>query len=284
MTYVNLKDCFVEVIQELITPPAGLRFRMLPSFNTLLGGLREREFTILCGGTGTGKTTLLANLSTDFLLQQVPHFIASVETGHKDFVKRILSVLAEDNLNTGHPIAEEKILSVFNQYENFIKTSQAYLSLYDNRIDVQTLLGEIKAMIDNHGIKFAILDNINFFLDVVCAKDSVIEMDRVIHEFIMFCKQNPIHIIMVMHPRKPDAGNRVRNEYDIKGSSTAVQEAHNILLLNRPSDEMIDAGFATKYDREITLAKSRVYGMSVGQKYMLIGKRGVKYTDGKVYG
>jgi len=283
MSFVNLKDCFTEVIEELINPVEGIKLRMLPSFNTLMGGLREKEFTILCGGTGTGKTTLLANVSTDLLLQQIPHFIASVETGHKDFIKRVLSVLAEENLNIGVPVAQEKIIKVFNQYEKFIKTSQAYLSLYDNRVDVSVLLREIKTHIETRGIKIAILDNINFFLDVVCAKDSVVEMDRVIHDFIMFCKQNPIHIIMVMHPRKPEAGNRVRNEYDIKGSSTAVQEAHNIILLNRPSDEMIDMGLASKYDRELILAKSRVFGMSVGRKYMLIGKNGVKFTEGKIY-
>lgn len=280
--YVNLKDCFMEVIEELTNPPVGISLRGLRSLNTLMGGIREKEFTILCGATGTGKTTLLSNISTDLLLQGIPHYVASVETGYKDFVKRILSILAEENMNMGNKVAEEKIYRVFDKYKEYIKESQAYFSLYENRIPVETLLGELKYMITHHGIKIAMLDNLNFFLEITCASDSIVEMDRVIHEFILFCKQNPIHIIMVMHPKKTENG-RVESEFDIKGSSTAVQEAHNVLLFNRPTKQSIEANLATKYDREIMLAKSRTWGHEVGKRFLLIGKHGIKYEDGKVY-
>jgi hypothetical protein len=217
------------------------------------------------------------------MLQGIPHFVASVETGHSDYVKRIFSVMAGENLNLGQKVPIEKVQRTFEANADVIKSGCAFLSLYDNRISVDQLLLEIKANIEENKVRVVILDNMNFFTEVVCATDANIESDRVVHEFIMFCKRNPVHIIMVMHPRKTQDG-RVESEFDIKGSSTSVQEAHNVLLLNRASETAFKEGIATdKSDREIKLAKSRKYGISVGKRYVLKCTDGVKYQDGPVY-
>lgn len=282
-TTVALKDVFPSVIEELLNPPEGVMFTKLKSMNLLFGGLRPREFTILCGATGVGKTQFLSNLSYDLMLQRIPHFVASVETGYSDYVKRIFSVMAGENLNLGKKIPMEKIHRTFESNAEVIKFGSAFLSLYDNRISVDRLLLEIKANIEINKTQIVILDNMNFFTEVVCATDANVESDRVVHEFIMFCKRNPVHIIMVMHPRKTLDG-RVESEFDIKGSSTSVQEAHNVLLLNRISKEAIDSGISlNKTDREIKLAKSRKYGISVGKRYILNCTDGVKYSDGGFY-
>jgi len=67
-----------------------------------------------------------------------------------------------------------------------------------------------------------------------------------------------------MHPKKTDHG-RVESEFDIKGSSTAVQEAHNVWLFNRPSKAVIEEDPEKfKQFREIKIAKCRRYGRFVG--------------------
>ena len=140
-------------------------------------------------------------------------------------------------------------------------------------------MADIAASVKLHGSKIAIIDNLNFFLEVTSQQNAVIEMDRVIHELIIFCKQVPIHVIMVMHPKKTDGG-RVESEFDIKGSSTAVQEAHNVLLWNRPHPDLIKMGRASEGDRELKLAKMRRRGRYVHRRLIIKAKNGVQYYEG----
>jgi len=229
----SIGSLYSEAIKELTTPPEAVRLPRSPLLDDMLGGLRPHEFSILCGSTGAGKTTLLANLAVEFMMQGTEQYIASVETGHVDFIKRMISAHAQKDWNTGDPIPEKIISNYSEQFMKLFMNQKSILALYDNRIGVEILMKEIEYAYENFGTKVCMLDNLNFFLDVKSSKDQIVEMDRVTHEFIMFCKRMPIHMIMVMHPKKTESG-RVLNEFDIKGSSTAVQEAHNVLLFNRP--------------------------------------------------
>ena len=88
-----------------------------------------------------------------------------------------------------------------------------------------------------------------------------------------------MHVIMVMHPKKTEGG-RIVSEFDIKGSSTAVQEAHNVFLFNKA--RATKDGLVTKLDREITLNKMRRRGSHVG-KTLIFGSVGTRYEEKGYY-
>lgn len=276
-----VQNLYADACQDLLLPVPSVKLNSFQKLNTMTGGFRPNEFSILCGATGTGKTTLCANLSKDLIAQNVPHFVASVETGHLDFVKRVMSAMIESDWNTGDPIPLESVKQFHVKYGTHFQSESLQLSLYDNRISVETLMADIAWMVKQHGIKLAIIDNLNFFLDVRRAEDHIVEMDRVVHDLIMFCKRVPVHVIMVMHPRKNDHG-RVESEFDIKGSSTAVQEAHNIFLFNRPHPDLIKAKVAEPGDREILIGKMRRKGKFVRRRLMLKSLNGVTYREGEI--
>jgi replicative DNA helicase len=272
---------YYEAQSEMIAPVPATHFKLFPNLDRMTGGLRPKEFTILCGATGTGKTTLCANLSRDLLLSQVPQFVASVETGHTDYVRRMISAIAGYDWNTGDPVPMD-MLRVFNdQNLEHFKSDTAWLSLYDNRTTVEALMADIAYMVRMNGTKVVLIDNLNFFLEVTSAANAVVEMDRVIHELIIFCKQVPVHVIMVMHPKKTEHG-RVESEFDIKGSSTAVQEAHNVLLWNRVHPDLVKAGVATEGDRELMIAKMRRKGKFVRRRLIFRAKNAVQYHEGDI--
>lgn len=277
-----MMDLYFDAQSELLIPFPSIKLNAFSKLGYMTGGLRPYEFSILCGSTGVGKTTLCANLSCDLAHSQVPQFILSVETGANDYAKRMMSYFANEDWNDGEKVSTEK-LKIFNgAHQQLFKNSRCYLSLYDDRTTVETLMANIAFMHQNHGAKVVIVDNMNFFLEVTSANNAVIEMDRVIHELIIFCKKFPIHLIMVMHPRK-NLENRVESEFDVKGSSTAIQEAHNVFLFNRPSQWLIENGHATSNDREITIAKMRRKGKFVRKKLVLKSENGVRYTEGDVF-
>lgn len=274
----HVKELFTQALEEIVKPAPSVKIPEWNSFTKATRGFRPREYSIFCGGTGIGKTTWIANLSASLLLQQVPQFVASVETGYTDFIKRVISVLIKQDVNTGDPVDLSKLAPQISAITGLIKNSNLFLSLYENRFSVETLMEEIEYHVLHYGVKIAIIDNLNFFMEVTSAKDSIVEMDRVIHELIIFCKRVDVHIVMVQHPKKTDDG-RVESEFDVKGSSTCVQEAHNVFLYNRCKRSDVEAGTFKSTDRELTIAKMRRGGRYVGDKIYFDGESGVVLNE-----
>jgi len=75
-------------------------------------------------------------------------------------------------------------------------------ALYEDRLPVEQLKADIIHMVKERGCKVAMIDNLNFFMEVTNARDSVAEMDRVIHELIIMCKQIDVHVIMGYAPEE----------------------------------------------------------------------------------
>lgn len=273
-----LREYILDAYQRLLKPTPSVRFKSFPILDKCLGGLRPREYTILCGSTGSGKTSLLAALSVDLVMNGVPVYVASVETGPVDFINRMMSCLVKENWNLGDELPLWKIEDFQQRFPNF-ENVPLYLSRYEDRVSNRKLLGDIENAVQQHGVKIAILDNLNFFMEVTKSADTILEMDRVVHDAIIFCKQIDVHLIVVMHPRKTE-NSRVENEFDIKGSSTACQEAHNILLWNRPPKPIVEQD-PIKYRnfREIKIAKCRRIGRYVGQIVTFYSDDGVSFIE-----
>jgi replicative DNA helicase len=240
-------------------------------FQEYTGGFRPREFSILCGSTGTGKTQFLANISAELLTTNTKHFVASVETGATDFVRRVVSVLLNEDINDGEKIDKKRLDDIGERARMFTYANTLYLSTIDNRMPIEFLIESLIYASQELGCKVALLDNLNFFLEVTRSSDQVIEMDRAIHELIILCKKIDMHVVMVMHPKKTD-NSRVESEFDIKGSSTAVQEAHNVFLFNRPKETDLETKGYMPWYREVKIAKLRKKGRYVGKTIMFSGK------------
>jgi hypothetical protein len=176
------------------------------------------------------------------------------------------------------PVALEKIKAFALKSGDLFEKNYSQLSLYENRFKIETLMADIQWHVDNNGIQVCLIDNINFFMEVTSAQNSIIAMDSAIHALIIFCKRVNVHLVMVMHPKKTENG-RVESEFDIKGSSTAVQEAHNIFILNRAGKDLITGGDAVDGDRELKIAKMRRIGRAVGSRIIYGCTAGVSYYE-----
>jgi len=263
--YKDIKDLIVESSEFIINPPKGTPLPWWESFNKYLNGLRPNELTLLCAPTGAGKTQLLANISCQLCIQEVSHFVAPVETGDIDFAVRIISVLSRKDYNSGTSVPMDDLQeSITSKVAPVLRKAKIKIATYDNRVNIEDLTSMIAHQHSNYGTKVFLLDNLNFFLDVVRSEDQNIEMDRAVHELVMLVKKIPIHIILIVHPKKTKDG-RVESEFDIKGSSTAVQEAHNVILFNRPKESDVISKTRHTTDRELVFKKIRKRGMYVNK-------------------
>lgn len=273
---MNLGSVYAKAVEELMTPYPSTAISEWNFFNKMVGGFRAREYSILCGPTGSGKTALLAAWSAQLLKQGVRQFVCSVENGPTDYMKRVMSILHGRDLNTGDPVSPEYMADVANKQLELVTRdiNCIQFSLHEDRFSVEQLMSDIRYMVKEKGVKIVFIDNLNFFMKPTRSSDMILEMDRVTHELIILCKSIDVHIVMVMHPKKTDGG-RIESEFDIKGSSTAVQEAHNVFLFNR-----IDVKTFERFDwldsrsRELKISKLRRRGMYAGKKIYLEFKEG----------
>lgn len=279
------KDFNQSVMEDLEAAPktATAPKTEAPRFNKLVDGFRPHEFSILCGSTGSGKTTLVANWALELIQNDHEVFVAPVEIGAQQFAKRVMSIIARDDAYMGPYYSTEKA-EEFKQHFLNINTHNLFVSSYENRTPRQALLDDIAYMVEEFGVKVVFIDNINFILDITKSSEAIVEMDQTIHDLVIMVKRLPVHIVMVMHPKKTENG-MVQSEFDIKGSSTAVQEAHNVFLFNRAPEggDVIDSqGRRFKWgphDRIIHLAKLRTRGKFVGSKIGYRDAGGGKYNE-----
>jgi twinkle protein len=257
-------EVFFPMSETVLNPPLGVPTPWYPSFHKLLGGFRPHEFTILSAPTGAGKTELLANLSTQFLEQGVSHFVAPVETGDIDFAGRVTGCFGRTNLLTGEAVNINVLNRIGQRMADSIDMKKLLIADYQDRVPVDDMVNLIEWHVEANGIKVALLDNLNFFLKVTRASDTLIEMDEAVHKFIMAVKKLPVHVLLIMHPRKTEGG-RIESEFDIKGSSTSVQEAANVILFNKPKIADINSGMRQRNERELFFAKIRKRGWNAGK-------------------
>lgn len=273
----NTLNILNTAVDEIMDPPKGTELNGWKTFNLFTGGLRPKEFSIFCGPTGAGKTLFLANLSAKLIEQNQKIFFAPIETGEIDLAKRILSVYAKTDFTFGDRISgdsKEKAAldNALRDYQEKI-VRNLVVTTYDGRVDVDELIDVLRFANDVHKANIAILDNLNFFLKPSRGGDQTLEMDETIHKFVQFVKKTPMHVILVMHPKKTEHG-KIISEFDIKGSSTAVQEATNVLLMNRLTDEEQSYLGYSDFDREFVFKKIRKRGKFVNKKFYMGNKDG----------
>jgi twinkle protein len=132
---VDFSDLREEVYNEILHPDQtrGLQSTDLPRINEILKGHRPGELTILTGPTGSGKTTVISQLSLDYCKSGLPTLWGSFEIQNKRLIKKMMYQFAGKDISKNpkefHAIAEK-----FEQVE-FYFIIYIYIYTYKGSFD-----------------------------------------------------------------------------------------------------------------------------------------------------
>ena len=163
-SYTSMNEVFRNSLSELSQKVKTMDVGTWSKFNFFTGGLREKEFTVLCGPTGSGKTTLLANFAVQLVMGMNPIFVASVETGQNDFMRKMISIVTGKDTASGKAFEEEELKLIEQTCGKTFKIRNSVFSNYDSRVSHLKLLCDLYHAHTEHGVKVALIDNLNFLM------------------------------------------------------------------------------------------------------------------------
>lgn len=207
--------------------------KTLPQLSSYLNGLREHEFTILTGPSGAGKTTLLSQISLDYSLQGLSTLWCSFEIKNSRLALTMIEQLTQKSfLSESESDYSDSMIMEASRTLNGIP-----LYFYDcsgSNFDIEEFLFSLQRAVKEDGIKHIIVDNLQFMLSNSWrgSFDKFDAFEKTITALRAFCNSCPVHLTLVVHPRKED-DNMPLGLASISGTAKATQEADNVIILQR---------------------------------------------------
>ena len=220
------------------------------SLDKIIGGIRPKEYTIVSGLTGNGKSTFSFALTANLLQQEVPCLIISPEMQEQDMITTIASSMLQKKIATG-----EEVDNFIDTYKDKLYVANVFGQwTSDKQSSILKYVFEIIDHAHRHkGVKFVVIDHLHLFLDSAAASEK-----EAIDAFSRRCVQSAIsdniHIWLVVQPRKLAHDQRKSTSRDLKGSSNLETDPANIICVHRNLDDN-DSNLV-----EISVQKNRKYG------------------------
>lgn len=260
----NAEKLSLDEVVQIQSLPDGYSCERSPGISTgwrdlddIIGGIRPGEVTVISADTGAGKTTFSINLLCNLLKEDKSGcWINSWEMDYNIIVRKIACVVLQRNLRTAAFTQFEK-----DSFKKWMLKNNILLNPKKSRADVQSLHKQLEFAVRVHGIKYVLLDHLDYISSASKAREGhekVSEAVIAIHEMAM---EFNVHIFLIAHPKQGDSSKESQegkiSMNSLKGSASIKQYADNIFLLQN----MSQANEALRdYRLKITICKNRFYG------------------------
>lgn len=230
----------------------------LLQFDRMFGGFGLYQSTIICSPSGVGKTTVVCNMMKGFMSVNEKVAIWSGELSNPKLKTWLYAAIAGERALDGvdNPYRPgEKLFSVKPEYEERIdKAVDGKLYVYDgNQNNGFKMLEHFKMLNKRHGVKYFFIDNLSI-LDMSVKGVGKYEGEEDFSKALAsFTRNNPVHVFIIMHPIKSNLSSEIDyikkdgtvkrperyDQYSVKGSSSIVNLAHNIMFLQKATEHHI---------------------------------------------
>lgn len=200
----------------------------LQSLDSLIGGLRDGEITVMTGHSGSGKTTLALNMFRTRWLAGERCLLCPFEGGPSMQIERLL------RCNFGGDPKKQGQQAVLES----LSTMRDGVLVMDHSGNVQNdaFITTLEYCILRLGVSFIMADHLHFM--VKRGKDRWETQDDLVFRCQMAIQRTHAHMLLLAHPGKVGQGKN-RDDVlvqlgDLAGHSAIFQDVANVLSVYRP--------------------------------------------------
>lgn len=218
-----------------------------PSLDECLNGIAGGTFSIFCGYTGHGKTTVLEAFANKTVGDNFK--VLTIDGEHRQ-AQKVNNVYLKVLSNYQTPEYIKKI-KVHKKYKNFPTEKgqrlckawakgKNYLYSYgdiapEKRLNNEQMFRLVEKAVKYDGIHMIILDNIMSLNNEMIEGNQFEKQEMFVKRCHSLCKKHNVAVVMCAHMKKPSK-DIPTNEYSIFGSSTIPNYADNIIFIKKASD------------------------------------------------
>lgn len=228
----------------------------ISQFDRILGGIRLGENTIIVSPSGVGKSTILCNMVKGILSYGEKCAVYSGELTNPTLKAWIYSVIGGKKAVDfkDHPYRKGEFITFIKpSYEEQIdKTVRGKLYVYDGgKSDGYLMLKHFSQLNKRFGVKFFFIDNLSILSTAVKGMGQYEGEEHFSRALAEFCRSHKAHVFLFAHPTKQTLNSDAEfinnktgkikpiqryDQYNIRGSASFANLAHNIMFLMRAKD------------------------------------------------
>lgn len=197
--------------------------------DSLIGGWRPGEVTILTSGTGVGKSTFARQLTYELAKEGVKSFFIPLEQSASQTTLLFSSLcLSQDMVTTAHNINKDTLSTTLD-------TVLESTTIYEHfgNLSIKKLLGSIEYAVRSEGAEFIVLDHLNAAIG--SCDDERKALDSCMSELKSLSLGLNVHILVIAHQSRDtsDRDDTKPTISRIRGSAGVAQYADCALGLFR---------------------------------------------------
>lgn len=225
-----------ELIAEALKPPPPSTPLPWKGLDTMLKGMRPREITTWCGGPGTGKSSLVAEIARMLLNQGAKVGIITLEEAASQAALRQVSLAMDLRLHD-----PEVRASVPNADLQAVADKALEGAWFNNTgygsVDQESLMAMIRYLVVGLGCRWIILDHVSMMVSGSATDQERARLDELMTAFGTQVAELGYALNIVAHLRKAHGtpfteGGKITQE-DIRSSAGIAQFSHNIVAAER---------------------------------------------------
>lgn len=248
-----------EIIYFRDLPPSFFYFRDYgvstgwQDLDDLLGGIRTKEVTVISADTGAGKTTFAINLLCNLIKKDPAGFwINSWEMDYEVVVRKVAGNILGSLFKVAAFTETQR-----KEFEKWMQNNNAMINPKRSKADILTLRKQIEIASKIYGVKYILLDHLDYISSTFKDKESHEKIKEAIEGIHNIAMEFNVHILLIAHPKQIEDGSGKIHMGHLKGSAAIKQYADNIILLQNMAQENL----AIKDNRmKVMVPKNRFFG------------------------